>query len=237
LAGAGIADKRWTAARKAELKSSRVESTRSLVRAIESSTRRPPTFIQGSAIGYYGASLDDRPLDETSPGGRDFLAEMASAWEAETAPLPALGCRLAIVRTGIVLDAAGGALPQMALPFKLFGGGPMASGRQVISWIHRDDWLALVLWILNTSSAEGVFNATAPNPVTSRQFAAALGRALRRPSWLPVPAFALRLVVGELAEDGLIKGQRVVPARALAAGFRFAHPEIGEALRSALAKR
>lgn len=237
LAGAGIADKRWNAARKTVIRSSRLDSTRSLVRAVEAASARPSTFIQGTAIGYYGAWLDERTFDESSPAGSDFLGQLCVEWEQAAAPLEALGCRLAIVRTGIVLDQSGGALPQMALPFKLFAGGPMASGRQVISWIHIADWLSMILWILRTPTTSGVYNATAPQPVTSSAFARALGRALHRPSWFPVPGFVLRAVVGEMATDGLIKGQRVVPARALAQGFAFAHPDLNEALRHALSRR
>ena len=237
LSGAGIADQRWTAARKAELRSSRVLSTESLVRAVQAATKRPQVFVQGSAMGYYGASLDARPLDETAPPGQDFLGELCVAWEAAAQPLVSLGCRLAIVRTGLALDPTGGALPQIALPFRLFGGGPMASGRQVMSWIHVDDWTSLVTWILSTPSASGVFNATAPHPVDNRAFAKALGRALGRPSWFPVPAFVLRIVVGGMADAGLILGQSVVPARALAAGFTFAHPTLDEALAHVLRER
>jgi uncharacterized protein (TIGR01777 family) len=234
LSGAGIADKRWSRARKAELRSSRLLSTRSLVRAMETLTRRPPVFLQGSAMGYYGATLDDSPVDESSPPGPDFFGRLAVEWEAEASPLVDLGCRVVFIRTGLVLDTNGGALPLMALPFRLFGGGPMASGRQVLSWIHIADWIAMVLWALSTPTATGAYNATAPNPMTNAEFSRALGRALRRPSWFPVPGFLLRLIVGEMAEAGLIRGQRVVPARALDAGFTFQYPHLAEALAELL---
>lgn len=237
LAGAGMADKRWSVARKAVLRSSRILSTQSLVGAVESVRARPQIFIQGSAVGYYGASLDPRPLDESAPPGDDFLGRVAAEWEAASKPVEKFGCRLAIVRTGIALDRRGGALPQMALPFKFFGGGHMASGDQVISWIHLDDWVSLVVWLLHTPSASGPFNATAPVPATSRQLAKAIGRALHRPSWFPVPGFVLKIVVGEMAEAALILGQSAVPARALAAGFTFAHPSLDEAVKSAFASR
>jgi uncharacterized protein (TIGR01777 family) len=141
---------------------------------------------------------------------------------------------LAIVRTGIALGIQGGALPEMVFPFKLFAGGPLASGRQMISWIHLDDWVSLVTWLLNTPTASGPFNGSAPRPVTSRELAGAIGRAMNRPSWFPVPGFVLKIVVGEMAEVALIPGQAAVPARALAQGFTFAHPELDEAVRSAL---
>jgi uncharacterized protein (TIGR01777 family) len=198
---------------------------------------RPATFLQGTATGYYGASLDEGPHDETAPAGHDFLGRLCVEWEAAAAPVTALGCRLVVVRTGMVLDPTGGALPPLALPFRLFGGGPMASGRQMMSWIHRDDWTAMVAWLLGSPAATGAYNATAPGPVSNREFAKSLGRALRRPSWFPVPAFVLRIAVGEMADPMLILGQSVVPARALAQGFSFAHPAIDEALADALRLR
>ncbi len=233
LAGAGIAEGRWSRARKAVLRSSRVNSTRSLVAAVRQASMKPAVFVQGSAVGYYGNS-GDGVLDETSPPGSDFLAQMAVAWEAEAHPAASLGCRLTTLRTGIVLDRRGGALKKLVPPFLFFVGGPIASGRQYWSWIHLADWVALVARALETPSASGVFNATAPAPVTNAEFSRALARALRRPSWLRVPAFALRLLVGELADHGLITGQRVVPTRALAEGFTFAYPRIDEAMRAAV---
>lgn len=237
LSGAGIADKRWSPERKALLRSSRLLSTASLVAALQTVSTRPPTFVQGTAMGYYGASLDDRPRDESAPAGEDFLGRLCVEWETAAAPVTALGCRLIVVRTGLVLDPSGGALPPLALPFRLFGGGPMATGRQMMSWIHRDDWTAMVAWLLASPAASGVYNATAPHPVSNREFAKALGRALRRPSWFPIPAFVLRLVVGEMADPMLILGQSVVPTRALAQGFVFAHPALDEALAHALGRR
>lgn len=237
LSGAGIADKRWNPERKALLRSSRLLSTQSLTSALARLSQRPSTFIQASGLGYYGASLDDRPLDEQSPPGDDFLGRLCVEWESAAAPVAALGCRLVCVRTGIVLDPNGGALPPLAMPFRLFGGGPMASGRQFMSWIHRDDWTRLVAWLIETPAAVGAFNGTAPTPVTNARFAQGLGRALGRPSWLPVPAFALRLAVGEMADPMLILGQRVLPVHAQAMGFTFSHPEVDEALRHALSLR
>ena len=233
LAGAGLADKRWNAARKDALLSSRVLSTRSLVTAVRNAAVRPGVFLQGSATGFYGLA-DDRVLDESHPPGGDFLAEMATAWEAEARPLEALGVRLVIVRTGIVLSRDGGALAKMMLPFRFFVGGPIASGAQYLSWIHLDDWIALMLWALDHAHVSGAINAAAPAPVTNREFSAALGRALHRPSWLSVPAFALRLLVGEMADVALIGGQRVVPTRALDLGFTFRYPAIDEAMRAAV---
>ena len=233
LAGAGIADKRWTAARKQELRQSRVLSTRSLVAAVRAATVKPQVFIQGSAVGFYGTD-GDQAFDESFPPGQDLLGDVCVAWEAEAHPVRALGLRLVIVRTGIALDKDGGALPQMARPFRFFVGGPVASGRQYFSWIHRDDWVSFVIWALETTTASEVYNATAPTPVTNEEFSKALGRALGRPSWLRVPGFALRILFGEFANEGLIRGQRVIPKRAIDAGFQFAYPDIDGALAAIL---
>jgi uncharacterized protein len=233
LAGAGIADRRWTAARKQELRQSRVLSTRSLVAAVRAATVKPQVFIQGSAVGFYGTD-GDQVFDESFPPGQDLLGDVCVAWEAEAHPVRALGLRLVIVRTGIALDQDGGALPQMARPFRFFVGGPVASGRQYFSWIHRDDWVSFVIWALETTTASEVYNATAPTPVTNEEFSKALGRALGRPSWLRVPGFALRILFGEFANEGLIRGQRVIPKRAIDAGFQFAYPDLDGALAAIL---
>jgi uncharacterized protein len=231
LAGAGIGDRRWTPARKRELRDSRLRPTESLVRAVALCARRPGMFLQGSAVGYYGASLDATPIDETHPAGTDFLARLCVDWDGAAMMVEPLGCRLVTMRTGLVLARQGGALPRMALPFRLFAGGRMGTGRQYLAWIHVDDWVALAAWAIGNPDARGVFNATAPAPVTNAEFASALGAALERPSWLPAPAFALRLAVGtEMADLLLLNGQRVVPGRAPAAGFRFSYPDVHEAL-------
>jgi uncharacterized protein len=233
LAGAGLADRRWTAARKALLRSSRLLSTRSLVAAMHAASPRPAVFVQGSAVGYYGTTAD-RTIDETSPPGTDFLATLCVDWEAESAPAESPGCRLVIVRTGVVLGPGGGALRPLRRLFALFLGGPIASGRQYMSWIHLADWVALVAWALENPSVAGVVNATAPHPVTNAEFSRALGRALHRPSWLPVPAFALRLAVGEVADVALITGQQVLPRKTMALGFSFRYPTVDEAMAAAV---
>jgi uncharacterized protein (TIGR01777 family) len=231
LSGAGIADARWTDERKAELRSSRVLSTRSLVAALRDAPRRPAVFIQQTGVGYYGASLSDRPLDESFPPGDDFLGELGVAWEAEALPASALGVRVVIVRSGLVLARDGSALVRMRPFYRWFVGGPVGSGRQYFAWIHLDDWLALTVWALTNSSVSGVLNGTAPGTITCREFSDAFGRALRRPSWLPVPGFVLRLLYGEMAAAVLLKGQRVVPRRTQELGFTFRYPTIDEALR------
>lgn len=235
LAGAGIADKRWSAARKQELRQSRTDSTRALVGAIRSATRRPAVFLSGSAIGFYGPQPEDgHALDESAPPGSDFLSTLAVDWETEAQAAAALGCRVVIVRTGVALAKDGGALEKLIPPFKMFVGGPIGSGRQVLSWIHRADWIELVVWLLRREDAVGVYNATAPNPVTNAEFSDALGEALGRPSWLPVPGFALKALVGEMAGPALLAGQRVLPKRALEQGFTFLYPDIRSAMTAAV---
>jgi uncharacterized protein (TIGR01777 family) len=233
LAGAGMADKRWSRRRKTVLRESRVLSTRSLVAAVRAAAAKPAVFVQGSAVGFYGPSGDEA-IDESFPPGQDFLGQLAVAWEAEAHPGAALGCRLVIIRSGVVLSREGGMVKKLIPPFQFFVGGPVASGRQFLSWIHLDDWLAMMTWALETSSVSGAYNASAPEPVTSAEFSRALGRALHRPSWLAVPAFALRIVFGEMASVMLVAGQRVVPKRALEQGFTFQHPAISSALESAV---
>lgn len=235
LAGAGIADRRWNRRRKDLLRSSRVLATRSLVAAVRAASARPSVFLQGSAVGFYGNSGDEI-LDESFPPGDDFLGDLCVAWEAEAHAVTALGCRLVLLRSGVALARDGGALKKLMPPFLFFVGGPIATGRQYLSWIHRADWIALVTWALETPAVSGAVNATAPNPVTNAEFSRALGRALRRPSFVHVPAFALRLLVGEMADHGLITGQRVVPKRALELGFQFTHPEIEAAMKAAVGK-
>lgn len=235
LAGAGIADKRWSASRKQVLRGSRVEATRALVAAMRSASIRPKVFLTGSAIGFYGPQPEDGPpLDESAPPGSDFLSTLAVDWEAEAHAGSALGCRVIIIRTGVVLAREGGALQKLIPPFRFFVGGPIGSGRQVMSWIHRTDWVELVVWLLRHEQAAGVYNATAPEPATNAEFSRALGAALGRPSWLPAPGFALKLIVGEMAGPALLAGQRVVPRRALDAGFTFQFPEITAAMRDAV---
>jgi uncharacterized protein (TIGR01777 family) len=230
LSGADLADRRWTQARKALLRSSRVLSTRSLVAAMRAVADRPAVFVQMAGVAYYGASLSDTAHDESFPPGDDFLADLGVAWEAEALPAAALGVRLVIVRSGVILARDGSALPKIRPSFRWFVGGPVGSGRQYFAWIHHDDWVRLILWALTTPTVSGVVNATAPGAVTYREFAAAFGRALNRPSWLPVPGFALRILFGEVAELVLLKGQRVVPRRTQELGFTFRYPTIDEAL-------
>jgi uncharacterized protein (TIGR01777 family) len=230
LAGESIASGRWTAARKARIRDSRILATRSLVAAIERVAQRPAVFLSGSAVGYYGPRRDE-PITEETPPGDDFLASVCREWEGE-ALKAARWTRVVLLRTGIVLERDGGALPQMALPFKLFAGGPVGSGRQYQAWIHRDDWVGMATWALRTAEMTGPLNVTAPNPVTNREFAQTLGRILHRPALMPAPAFAMRAALGEMADALLLTGARVIPARAQALGFGFRYPTLEAALRA-----
>jgi uncharacterized protein (TIGR01777 family) len=230
LAGAGIADARWTPARKALLVSSRILSTRSLVLGIEGSSRRP-ALINASGIGYYG-DRGAQVVTEDTPAGSDFLASICVDWERE-ALKAASATRVVVLRNGLVMDPTGGALGKMLVPFRLGVGGPLGPGTQYLPWIHIADWLALVIWTLEADDARGPFNVTAPNPVTNAEFTRTLGRAVNRPAIMPVPGFALRIALGELAET-LLTGQRAVPKRAEQLGFTFRFREIEPALNDLL---
>jgi uncharacterized protein (TIGR01777 family) len=232
LAGENVAQ-RWSERAKQVIRDSRVTGTRNLLAGLRDATARPRTLIAGSAIGYYGARGEE-PLDEEAPPGSGFLADVCAQWEAEAQRAAALEMRVVTVRTGVVLDSQGGALAKMLLPFRLGVGGPIAGGRQYMSWIHRDDEIGTIVAALSDERWSGPVNATAPEPVTNRDFSHALGRVLRRPALLPVPGAALGLLYGEMAQV-VTTGARVVPAKPLVLGYEFRHPRLDEALRSALA--
>jgi uncharacterized protein (TIGR01777 family) len=232
LAGEPIAAGRWSAARKDAIVASRVESTRALVRAAAAAERRPSVLVSASAIGYYGAHGDE-PLDETAGPGTGFLAELCRAWEDEAVAAEKLGLRVVRLRLGVVLAPDGGALARMLPPFRGFVGGPLGSGAQWMSWIHRDDVTGLVVAALASEAYARAVNATAPRPVTNREFAQALGHALARPSWLRTPAAVLRLGLGEMA-DVLLTGQRVLPAAAERLGYQFRYRDLGPALAASV---
>lgn len=227
LAGENIGDRRWTSTRKVALRESRLRSTASLVAAINAVSTPPRVLISASGVNYYGPHGDE-PVDESTPPGHDFLAALCVDWE-RAAQHARARTRVVITRNGVVLHSSGGVLKKMALPFTFGVGGVVGSGRQYTSWIHRTDWIELIVWLIEQSGLDGPFNATAPGSATNREFSYALGRAMHRPSLVPVPAFALRLAVGELAEL-LLTGQRVVPTRALTSGFTFRFPTIEAAL-------
>lgn len=235
LAGAPIADCRWTEARKRWLTESRVLTTRLLAEAMSRRTSKPRTLVSASGIGYYGAS-EDRVLDEDAARGEGFLADLCLAWEAEALRAAEFGVRVVTLRTGMVLEQDGGALAKMLLPFKLFAGGPIMPGTQWVSWIHRRDHIGLIRWILMTPNVSGPVNAVAPEAVTMNRFCEVLGQVLHRPSWLPVPSFALQVALGELGTL-MTTGQRVTPAKALSGGYLFHYPTLEPALRAILSKR
>ncbi len=228
LAGASIDARRWTPQVKADLRDSRILPTRSLANAIREAPEPPAVFISASGVGYYG--MGDDAKTEASPAGADFMAHLCEDWEAEAFKTARDAVRVVVTRSGVVLERSGGALPKMAMPFRFFVGGHLASGRQYMSWIHRLDWIEMIRWIVQTPEAAGPVNVSAPHPVTNREFARALGRALKRPAFFPVPRLALKVVVGELA-DYIVTGQRVLPARAQTLGYHFRYPEIDIAFR------
>lgn len=229
LAGEGIADKRWTADRKRAILESRVTTTRALVSAITAAPTPPRALLSASAIGYYGAR-DNEPLTEESAPGADFLAHVCLRWEEEASRASA-ATRVVLLRTGIVLSKDGGALPQMAMPFRFFAGGRVGTGEQYMSWIHVDDWLAMVRWAIREDAISGPLNLTAPNPVTNAEFTRALGSALHRPALVPAPAVALRIALGEMADSLLLTGARVLPAKARQRRFEFTLATVDAALR------
>lgn len=234
LAGEGVADKRWTEGRKRRILDSRVKGTRHLVEAIRLAAARPSALVAASAVGFYG-DAGSEPVTERSRPGAGFLAEVCRAWEAEVERVPD-GVREARIRVGVVLGAGGGALKKMLPPFRLGLGGRLGGGAQYMSWIHLDDLVSLFLHVARTSSVHGPVNGTAPFPVTNAEFTRQLGRALGRPTALPAPAPALRLLLGEMAEM-LLGGQRVLPKAAEASGFRFSFPSLDAALADIVKKK
>jgi uncharacterized protein len=230
LAGEGIADRRWSAARKEAILRSRVNATRALAGAIREAAKPVAVFLSGSAIGLYG-DRGDEIITEQTPPGSDFLARVCIEWEREACAVADV-TRVVLLRSGVVLARTGGALPRMALPFRLFAGGPIGSGRHYLSWIHRDDWVAMVMWAMQRATLAGPLNITAPEPARNRDFARTLGDVLHRPSFIPTPALALRLALGELADTALLSSLRVLPSAALSEGFEFRYPQLEGALRA-----
>lgn len=229
LAGEPIAAGPWTTPRRRVLIDSRVETTRAVVRFIARAKHKPAVLVSGSAVGFYGVD-DEAEFTEGSPGRPAFTHELCAAWEEAALAAQAHGVRVCLLRTGIVLGAEGGALARMLLPFELGLGGRVGSGRQWMSWIHRDDLVGLIIHAIAVETVRGPLNGTAPEPVRNADFAKALGRALHRPALLPVPAFALRLALGRLADEVLLGGQRVVPKKAEETGYQFLYPTLAEAL-------
>jgi uncharacterized protein (TIGR01777 family) len=233
LAGENIAQ-RWTRERKARIVSSRIDSTNALIEAMKSAPPRKRTFINASAIGYYG-SRGDELLDEASSHGDGFLADLVGTWEAAAQQAETIA-RLVIIRFGVVLDPHGGALAKMLPPFRFGLGGPIGNGRQWMSWIERDDVVRMIEWAIARDDVRGIYNAVSPEPVRNRDFTRELGRALHRPAIIPIPAFALKLMFGEMATGTVLPSQRVMPARAMAEGFTFEQPQLAQALAHSLTR-
>ncbi|MCB0196292.1 MAG: TIGR01777 family oxidoreductase [Anaerolineae bacterium] len=232
LAGAGIADARWTDERKQLIVDSRIEPGQAIVEAFATTENKPQVLIQASAIGYYGPD-EEKTFTETDGPGDDFMADVCVQWEAVTQPVEAMGVRRVIIRTGVVFDPKGGALPKLSMPFKFFAGGPLGNGRQWVSWIHYADEVGAILFLIENEAARGPINLTAPQPVRNNELAQAIGRALGRPALMPAPGLAVKLLVGEMSE-AVLKGQRVIPAALQQLGYAFTYPQIDPALRDLL---
>lgn len=232
LAGEPLAGKRWTSEQKRRILESRVLATRSLAAAVGAANRKPAVFVSASGVGVYPDS--EQVVDESSPPGSGFLSRVCVEWEAEASKAESSGARVVLLRTGVVLHRDGGALQKLLLPFKLGAGGPIGSGKQWWAWIHRDDYVAMALWAIDTASVRGALNVCAPEPARNRDIARALGRALHRPAIIPAPAFALRLVLGEMADEMLLASQRAVPRRARELGYLWKYPELDAAVKAAI---
>jgi len=232
LAGEPIAEIKWSATQRRRLEKSRVDSTHVLVQGCAKAKHTPKFLINASAVGYYGPHGDEI-ITEEAPAGADFLSQLCLNWEAEAMRAERLGMRVVRLRTGIVLGHGGGALEKMVPPFKWFTGGPLSSGKQWMSWIHLEDQVRLIVYLIENQQAAGPINATAPNPARNKDFSRALGKVLHRPSWMPVPGFILRIGLGDMA-DMLLTGQRVMPAAAQKLGFEFRYPNLPEALQACM---
>ncbi len=229
LAGAGVMDERWTPERKALIRSSRVVSTELLAKAIAGAKKKPDVLVSGSAVGFYGMREDDTTLTEEDPNGSDFLAELVRDWEKAAAPARDAGVRVCYPRIGIVLGKEGGALKEMLPPFRAFVGGPVGAGTQWMAWIHLRDTVRAIEAMIDRKDLEGIYNVSAPEPVTSNEFAKTIGKVLKRPSFMRVPAFALKLALGESAAV-LLTGQRAIPRKLVDAGFEFVFPDLTSAI-------
>ena len=234
LAGEPIAAKRWTEKQKVRIIGSRIETTKVIVTAITQVEKKPSVLVNASAVGYYG-NVEEGDVTESHAKGNDFLANTCDRWEQEARAAESLGVRVVLLRTGVVLERGGGALKKMLPPFKLFVGGPLGSGRQWFPWVHRDDVIGIILFAIEHPDLSGPVNVAAPEPVTMKQFCQTLGKAVRRPSWAPVPAFVLRAALGEMSEM-LLTGQRVVPQKLEESGYTFRYPRLDEALAAILKK-
>jgi uncharacterized protein (TIGR01777 family) len=233
LAGESIASGRWTQAKKRRILHSRLDAGKAVVEAVTQAQRKPKVVIQSSGIGYYG-SRSDEIIDESSSPGKGFLSEVAQEWEGSTKDVESLGSRHVIIRTGVVLGADGGALPRLLTPFRLFVGGPLGGGKQWFPWIHLDDEVGAIRFLIEREDLGGAFNLTAPEPLRMKDFCRVLGKVMRRPSWFRVPGSLLRLIFGEMAKEVLLSGQKALPKRLLDAGYDFRYASVESALQEIL---
>ncbi len=228
LAGANIGEGRWTAGRKLEIRESRIRAGAALTQAVQASRRRPEVFIQASAVGYYG-DTGDQIVDEESPAATDYLGRLCVDWENSTRPVESLGVRRVVIRTGLVLTKSSGALGKLLLQYRLFAGGPLGSGEQWWPWIHLQDQARAMLYLIENREAHGEFNLCAPAPARMKEVGKTLARVIKKPYWLPVPAFALKIALGEMSKI-VLEGQRAIPRRLLKQGYQFIHPDLEAAL-------
>lgn len=235
LAGENIGSGRWTSQRKQAILQSRLDAGKAVVEAVEFAGVKPRVVVQASAVGFYGSRGNDS-IDESSSHGEGFLAAVAREWEESTQAVESFGVRRVVIRSGVVLGAEGGALLQLLKPFRLFAGGPLGNGRQWFSWIHIEDEVNVILFLLKNEDLKGIFNLTAPHPLLQKDLARLLGKIMRRPSWFPTPGFMLRTILGEMAKEMLLVSQRVTPKRLLEAGYRFLYPDAEHALKDILKK-
>jgi len=234
LSGEGFFPSRWTKDRKFRLVQSRVDSGIVLTKAIEIAKTKPSVFIQASGIGFYG-TYQEKPLNEEDDGGDDFSAKLCKKWEASSQPVELMGVRRLVIRNGVVLSTKGGALPLLLLPYKLFAGGHLGNGHQIYSWIHITDEANAIQFLIRDNQAKGVFNLTAPNPVTNDEFGRTIGRVMKRPHYLPIPGFAMRLAFGEVSSM-VLEGQKVLPQKLMEAGYGFKFTRLEDALKDLLLK-
>lgn len=234
IAGESLLPKRWTADRKRYMRDSRLDAGKAILTAIEAAERKPAVLIQSAAIGYYGPRGNEK-LDEDSPPGNDFFAEFCQEWEQVTAAVEDLGVRRVIIRSGVVFSTEGGALPRLMLPFKLHVGGHFGSGKQFVSWIHIADEVGAIRFLIENNEAHGIYNLTAPDPITNADVAKALSKVMKRPNIMPIPGFAIKLAFGEVTTV-VLDGQRVIPKRLLEAGYVFQFPKIENALQDLLGR-
>jgi len=234
LAGSGFFPTRWTDERKRRIIQSRIDAGKAIAEALKETIHKPDVLIQASSIGFYGISMD-KSFTEEDKSGADFLAEICREWEASSASIDALGVRRVVIRTGVVLTTKGGALPRLLLPYKLYVGGPMGTGRQILSWLHIADEVNAIQFLIENDDAKGIFNLTSPNPVSNNEFGKTIGKVMRKPHFIPVPGFVMKIVFGEVSTV-VLDGQRVLPKRLLDSGYIFKYTMLEDALRDLLRK-